>query len=77
MPSLSVRNLDESVYQRLRVIAARNGVSMEEEVRQIILKAVNVPERMSSVFQKHFGAKNGVAVKTSKRKAHEPMEFDE
>lgn len=77
MPNLSVRNLDESTYRRLRLRATKHGNSMEEEVRQIIMQAVTVPERMSAVFEKHFGQKNGVDLQTSKHQPHQPMEFDE
>lgn len=77
MPSLSVRNLDESIYHRLRVRAANHGISMEEEVRRIILQAVTAPEKMSAVFEKNFGAKNGVELKIARRKRHSPLVFDE
>ena len=60
MASLSVRKLDPRVYEKLRVRAAKHGVSMEEEVRQIIIYAVAVPERVSEVFRKHFGSDNGL-----------------
>jgi plasmid stability protein len=36
MASITIRNLDEGVKQKLRVQAARNGRSMEEEVRMIL-----------------------------------------
>ena len=36
MSSLTVRNLDEAVKQRLRQRAAANGRSMEEEAREIL-----------------------------------------
>lgn len=48
MSSLTVRNLDESVKNRLRVRAARHGLSMEEEVRQILQKIV-APEQAGQV----------------------------
>ncbi|MCM2341482.1 pantothenate metabolism flavoprotein [Rhodoferax sp.] len=48
MSSLTVRNLDESVKNSLRVRAARHGVSMEEEVRQILQKIV-APEQAGQV----------------------------
>ena len=44
MGSLTVRNLDESVKNSLRVRAARHGRSMEEEVRQILQNIV-APEQ--------------------------------
>lgn len=40
MPSLTIRNLDESLKSRLRQQAARHGCSMEQEVRTILLRAV-------------------------------------
>jgi len=38
--AVSVRDLDESVRDRLRVRAARNGRSMEAEIRAILTAAV-------------------------------------
>jgi plasmid stability protein len=39
MASLTIRNLEESLKSRLRVRAATNGRSMEDEVR-VLLRAV-------------------------------------
>jgi phosphopantothenoylcysteine decarboxylase/phosphopantothenate--cysteine ligase len=36
MASLTVRQLDEALKQRLRLRAARNGRSVEDEVRTIL-----------------------------------------
>jgi len=77
MKSLSVRNIEDSVYERLRIRAARHGFSMEEEVRQLILREVNLPERLSSVFEENFGSKNGVDMKSPKKRPHQPMELGE
>ena len=43
MATLTIRNLDEQVKSRLRVNAAIKGVSMEEEVRQVLTRAVLSP----------------------------------
>ena len=43
MANLTIRNLDEDLKTRLRVRAARNGCSMEQEVRDILRKAVLPP----------------------------------
>jgi antitoxin FitA len=76
MASLSVRKLDKEAYEQLRIRAAKHGVSMEEEARQIIYQAVSAPEQISKVFQKYFGPKNGINLETSnQRKPHEPMDF--
>lgn len=40
MASLTIRNLDDALMQRLRMQAAKNGRSMEEEARQILTVAV-------------------------------------
>jgi antitoxin FitA len=43
MASLTIRNIDEQVKSRLRINAAVRGVSMEEEVRQVLTRAVLMP----------------------------------
>lgn len=40
MASITIRNLDEETKRRLRMRAAENGRSMEEEARTILNKAV-------------------------------------
>jgi antitoxin FitA len=45
MASLTVRNIDEHVKSRLRVNAAVKGISMEEEVRQVLTRAALAPVR--------------------------------
>jgi antitoxin FitA len=40
MSTLTVRNLSETVEPKLRVRAAQEGVSMEEEARSILTAAV-------------------------------------
>ncbi len=41
MASLSIRNLDETTKQRLRIRAAEKGRSMEAEARTILTAAVD------------------------------------
>ena len=55
MASLSVRKIDDDVYERLRIRAAKRGVSMEEEVRQILRRAVSAPERLGDLARNYFG----------------------
>ena len=45
MPSVTIRNIDPAVKERLRVRAAQNGRSMEAELRSIITDAVDAPAR--------------------------------
>ena len=44
MASITIRNLDDDVKTRLRVRAAENGRSMEEEARVILREAVGREE---------------------------------
>lgn len=36
MAAITIRNLDDGVKARLRLAAARNGVSMEEQARRLL-----------------------------------------
>ncbi len=78
MASLSVRKLDDNIYEQLRIRAAKHGVSMEEEVRQIICQVVRAPDKISEVFSKYFGNENGVDLEILENKnPHNPMDFNE
>lgn len=77
MPSLSVRNIDDAVYQRLRVRAAEHGISMEEEVRRIIKRSVDLPDRLGELALECFGPANGVELELPERQSHEPIELSE
>lgn len=52
MSSLTIRNVDEVTKQRLRIRAARHGVSMEEEVRRILKEALRPAEAPSGLGQR-------------------------
>ena len=75
MSTISVRKLDSETLRRLRLLAARNGVSMEEEVRQILKRAVNAPEKLGDLAKKMFGADNGVDLELSEREIYEPVDL--
>lgn len=77
MASLSVRRIDDEVYEKLRVRAAENGVSMEEEVRRIICRAVAAPQRLGELALKCFGPAHGVKLDLAPRRPHEPMDLGE
>jgi plasmid stability protein len=51
MASLSVRKIDDDVFQRLKARAAAHGVSTEEEVRRILrqLRSCASRDRLSQV----------------------------
>ncbi len=50
MASVSIRDLDDQVKEQLRIRAARNGRSMEAEIRAILVDAVRTPPRTRSLF---------------------------
>ena len=43
MSQLTIRGIDDGLTRALRVRAAENGRSMEEEVRQILRTALGMP----------------------------------
>ena len=52
MATLTIRNLDEDLKARLRVAAASNDRSMEEEVRVILRRALSVPAQQAGLGQR-------------------------
>jgi plasmid stability protein len=77
MANISVRKLDDKTVARLRVRAARHGVSMEEEARRILKRAVAAPERIGDLALQLFGPENGIDLQLPAREPHEPMDFAE
>jgi antitoxin FitA len=70
MAALSIRDLDESVKQRLQLRAARHGRSMEAEVRAILTEAVCEPEDSAGLFTAlldQFGLLGGVGLELPDR----------
>lgn len=70
MAALSVRDLDESVRERLRVRAALHGRSMEAEIRAILTEAVAPPADSSGLAQSllaRFGELGGVDLELPSR----------
>jgi plasmid stability protein len=76
MPSISVRRLDDETYERLRNRAEADGVSMEEEARRILKRAVAAPEKLGSLARELFGPRYGVTLQLPDRSAHEPITFE-
>ena len=80
MASITIRNLDDNVKTRLRVRAADNGRSMEEEARLILRDAVGCKpssQNLASIIRAHFGPVNGVDLKLPPREpGREPPSFD-
>ncbi len=81
MASITVRKLDEGVKRRLRVRAADNGRSMEEEVRLILREAVQrdaEPEKgLGTAIHELFKPLGGVELELPPREPmREPPRFD-
>jgi antitoxin FitA len=52
MASITIRGLDETIKRNLRIIAAINGRSMEEEAREILKAAVGEPADVSEEIRR-------------------------
>jgi len=80
MASITIRNLDADVKTRLRVRAAGNGRSMEEEARLILGDAVGAEAEtrdLATIIRSYFGPTNGVDLELPLRGgSREPPSFD-
>ncbi|MDX1632814.1 MAG: Arc family DNA-binding protein [Thermoanaerobaculia bacterium] len=77
MANLSVRRLDDEVYEKLKARAEDHGTSMEEEVRQILRRAVAAPERLGALAIRYFGPDDGVDLELPSPDPHEPPDLVE
>ena len=80
MASITIRNLDDDVKTRLRVRAADNGRSMEEEARLILRDAVGrskLPRNLASAIRARISPLGGVDLELPPRgPGREPPSFD-
>jgi plasmid stability protein len=64
MATLTIRNIDARLKERLRIRAARNGHSMEAELRQIVRNALSSDRRfepnLAEVIRRRFLPFGGV-----------------
>ena len=71
MASITVRNLDDGLKRRLRIRAAENGRSMEEEARAILRTALyhQQPEQenLASAIRARFAPLGGVELEIPPR----------
>ena len=63
MAVLTIRNVDEAIKTALRVQAAREGVSMEEEARRILRDALSRQEEQMPLGQRLLRRFSGTASK--------------
>jgi plasmid stability protein len=71
MASITIRRLPENTKRRLRIRAARNGRSMEQEAREIIeaglAQADTAPKDLGREIHRRFAALGGVNLKIPPR----------
>lgn len=81
MTTLTVRNIEPAIMDKLRRAAAAHGRSMEEEVRTILRNALAQPAPSSGLGSRvhaHFAALGGVELPMPERKgAPRAANFDD
>ena len=81
MASITVRNLDDGLKRRLRIRAAENGCSMEQEARDILRAALDedaAPNRnLGTAIHELFRPFGGVELEIApKEPMREPPRFN-
>ena len=81
MASITIRNLQDGVKRRLRIRAAYNGRSMEEEVRQILNNALSqelaAPENLADAIRSRFAPLGGAELELPPRRPmRDPPRFE-
>jgi len=81
MASITIRNLDEDLKAKLRVVAANHGRSMEEEVRVILAQALSRNEKkggLGSRIHARFASVGGADIELPARNTKaRAADFDE
>jgi plasmid stability protein len=79
MASITIRNLDDDIKQRLRVRAAEHGRSMEEEAREILRRVMGEsapPRNLAAAIRSRLAASDRVDLELPAREPmREPPEF--
>ena len=81
MASITVRNLDDGLKRRLRIRAAENGRSMEQEARDILRAALDedspTGKDLASAIRARFAPLGGIELELPPREPmREPPRFD-
>jgi plasmid stability protein len=82
MAVMTIRNIDDVIKKRLRVRAAVNGRSMEDEARDILRSALSTddprPRNLAQAIRERFGPLGGVDLPPMPREAiRPPVDFGE
>ena len=80
MASITIRNLDEQTKERLRIRAAHQGRSMEDEARSILRSAVAkeaaATRNLALAIRKRFERFGGIEIEVPEREPmREPPQF--
>lgn len=80
MAVMTIRNIDEAIKKRLRVRAAVNGRSMEDEARDILRSALSTdmarPRDLGQAISERFRKLGGVELPEVSREAiRQPPDF--
>ena len=81
--TLTIRNVEPELQKRLRVRAARNGRSMEAELRQILREALNGQRsdselNLAEAIRRRFAPLGGVELELPPREVSDsPPDFDQ
>jgi plasmid stability protein len=77
MAVMTIRNIDDAIKVRLRVRAALNGRSMEEEARDILRAALSSdvpqPRNLADAIRERFGALHGIDLPELPREPIRPL----
>jgi len=77
MTTLTIRNVDAAIKERLRVRAAHNGGSMKAELRHILIESSREPN-LAEAIRRRFAPLGGVDLDPPPRApVGEPPKFDE
>ena len=79
MASITIRNLDDDIKSRLRVQAAKNNRSMEDEARQILRHALSPKKPESNLADLAlglFGKDYGIELDDHPGVAPDEMDFE-
>lgn len=80
MAVLTIRNFDEALKARLRLVAAQHGRSMEEEVRQILRRSLQQAPagvELAARIHQRFAGEGGVELELPpRRRARAPVNID-
>ena len=81
MASITVRNIDDGLKRRLRIRAAENGRSMEQEAREILKTALDEESEpggnLGTLIHERFKRFGGVELEIPPREPmREPPTFD-